>query len=66
MQLLNGLYNLFKYLDLEEMKEAWEVACEDLGKENIKSKKLTNPVVTCWWLIAVTASEVNKDWDIWK
>ena len=66
MQLLNGLYNLFKYLDLEEMKEIWKVSCEDLGKDNVKFKKLTNPVVTRWWLIGVTASEVDEDWDIWK
>ena len=66
MQLLNGLYNYFKYLDLEEMREIWELSCEDLEKENVKFKKLTNPVVTRWWLIGVTASELKEDWDIWQ
>ena len=65
MQLLNGLYNLFTYLDVEEIKEMWRVTCEDLGVDE-KFTKLTNPVVTRWWLIGVTASEVNKHWRIWE
>ena len=47
MQLLNGLYNIFTYIDIEEMRKIWKVACEDLGVD-IKFMKLTNPVVKRW------------------
>ena len=66
MQLLNGLYNLFTYLDVDEMRAIWEIACNDLGITDAKFVKLTNPVVTRWWLIGVTASEVNKYWRVWE
>ena len=41
------------------------MTCEDLGVDD-KFIKLTNPVVTRWWLIGVTAAEVDKHWRIWE
>ena len=64
MQLLNDVYNLFKYLNIEEMREIGTILCRDLGK-TATFKKLTNPVVTCWWLIGVTACELLEHWEIY-
>ena len=41
------------------MIEIWEVLCEDLEKENVKFKKLTNLVVKRYWLIGVTAIGIS-------
>ena len=64
MQLLNGLYNLFTYLNTSEIKAMWDHACKDLNSPK-KFSPLTNPVLTRWWLVGVTALEVDESWKVW-
>ena len=65
MQLMNGVFNLFTYLDLEVLKGIWEHTNNILGT-NEPFHKLTNPVLTRWWLVGQTACDLDKYWDHWK
>ena len=65
MQLMNGIHNIFSYLDIEVLKLAWEHANERLGT-NVLFHKITNPVLTRWWLVGTTACELDEHWEIWK
>ena len=63
MQLLHGLWNLSNYLDEDFFKEAWKLACDNLGM-NVKYVKLSQPVLTRWWLVGQCACEVADNWDL--
>ena len=65
MQLLNGACNIFNYLDIEEVQGFWEDALVRLNRTN-KFKKLTNPVLTRWWLVGACAVELDEKWNVWK
>ena len=65
MRLLNGLYNLFTYLNTSKIQAMWDHTCKDLNSTK-KFSPLTNPVLTRWWLVGVTALEVDKSWKVWE
>ena len=49
MQLMNGVYNMFAYLDLEVLKCAWDDACVRLGLDEQESNlPRVDPMVACW------------------
>ena len=64
MQLLNGMFNIGSYLNADVLEQMWNHACTIVHK-TIKFKPLTNPVLTRWWLVGVTAMEVDENWDVW-
>ena len=64
MQLLNGMFNIGSYLNADVLERMRNHACTILHK-TIKFKPLTNPVLTRWWLVGVTAMEVDDNWDVW-
>ena len=65
MQLMNGVYNLFSYLDNNLLEQIWQHANEVLEKD-IPFKVITNLVLTRWWLVGTTACDLDNYWDQWK
>ena len=52
---MHGVYNLFSYLERDEIKTFWEHACKRLGY-----------VLTRWWLVGMAAINLDRDWEIWR
>ena len=65
MQLMNGIFNIFTYLDVKVIRDIWENTNIQLQK-NEPFQVITNPVLTRWWLVGCTACDLDKFWDIWQ
>jgi len=52
-------------LNIKEVWGFWEDALICINRTN-KFKKLTNPVLTRWWLVGACAAELDKKWNVWK
>ena len=64
MQLLNGMFNIGSYLNADVLEQMWNHVCTILHK-TIKFKPLTNTFLKHWWLVGVTAIEVDDNQNVW-
>ena len=65
MQLMNGIYNIFKYLDYQVLRNIWDHANSILHK-NEPFHAITNPLLNRWWLVGYTVCDLDKFWEIWQ
>ena len=65
MQMLHGAYNIQNYTENDELKDIWKFV-QQVNDEEIKFKKLEEPVLTRWWLVGQCATSFKEHVHIWS
>ena len=65
MQLMNGLGDVFNYLDLEFIKSIWNTTIIKMNTEK-KFKVFKPPTLTRWWTLGVSCDNLSPWWEVWQ